>query len=125
MQTTCQLSSWHAAHTQVLAAGNPKLSLPTFQTCLCKSSYGKNLHQFDVVKLLPVCVCTGVGSIDIDTSTVTTTPYVLHYTAEDALGNIAVPVSRTVSVYNPCTPQAYCTASGELPMPVVWTTTHI
>ena len=68
-------------------------------------------------------VCTGGGSID--TSTVTTTPYVIHYTAEDALGNIAAPVSRTVSVFNPCTPQAYCTASGESLMLAVRTTSHI
>ena len=49
----------------------------------------------------------------IDTSAVTTTPYEIHYTAVDALGNIAVPVSRSVTVYNPCLPEAYCTASGE------------
>ena len=51
----------------------------------------------------------------IDTSKVTTSPYEIHYTAVDALGNIAVPVSRSVFVYNPCLPEAYCTASGELP----------
>ena len=78
-------------------------------------------HLFNIIKLLRVC--TGGGSVD--TSTVTTTPYVIHYTAEDALGNIAVPVSRTVSVFNPCTPQAYCTASGESLMLAVWTTSHI
>ncbi|KAL0034115.1 hypothetical protein WJX79_009686 [Trebouxia sp. C0005] len=66
-------------------------------------------------KSSPVTInATLPGGGSIDTSTVTTTPYVIHYTAEDALGNIAVPVSRSVSVYNPCTPQAYCTASDHL-----------
>ena len=54
------------------------------------------------------------GSVSIDTSVVTTTPYMIHYTAQDALGNIAVPVSRSVSIYNQCLPESYCTASGKL-----------
>ena len=99
----------HSRHVSVYA--------PSLQCCQAAAC----LHL--CIQLLPVCACTGGGSID--TSTVTTTPYVLHYTAEDALGNIAVPVSRTVSVYNPCTPQAYCTASGELLSLAVWTTTHV
>ena len=117
MPTTCQLSSWHAAHTQVLDAGNPKFSLPTFQTCLCESPSFQCGQAAACLRL-----CTGGGFID--TSTVTTSPYVIQYTARDALGNIAVPVSRTVSVFNPCTPQAYCTASGELLLLAVWTTTY-
>ncbi len=156
-QATCQLSSWHAAQRDILAPGNPELSLPTSQACVClcpvfamlsSCCLSASLHSFAAclrlcIQLLPVCVpafncclsaslhssvtclhlCTGGESID--TSTVTTTPYVLHYTAEDALGNIAVPVSRTVSVYDPCTPQAYCTASGELLLLAVWTITHM
>ena len=61
------------------------------------------------------CWLLNTGGEVIDTSKVTTSPYEIHYTAVDALGNIAVPVSRSVTVYNPCLPEAYCTASGELP----------
>ena len=66
----------------------------------------------DIESSQRLCWCVCIGGV-IDTSTVTTTPYEIHYTAQDAQGNIAAPVSRSVSVYNPCLPEAYCTASGE------------
>ncbi len=73
---------------------------------------GKCGHCQTSAKLVAACLCLCTGGETIDTSAVTTTPYLIHYTAVDALGNIAVPVSRSVTVYNPCLPQAYCTDSG-------------
>lgn len=119
MWCTCQLSSRHAVLKGTLL-------LPATQNCHYLHFRHVSLNSLSLqCRQVATClrVCTGGGSID--TSTVTTTPYVIHYTAEDALGNIAVPVSRSVSVYNPCTPQAYCTASGELLLSAVWTTTHM
>ena len=48
----------------------------------------------------------------IQTTAVTTTPYTIQYTAQDALGNIAKPVVRTVAVYDPCPPERYCPDTG-------------
>ena len=46
------------------------------------------------------------------TTAVTTTPYSIRYTAQDALGNKAKPVVRTVAVYDPCPPERYCSDTG-------------
>ncbi|KAL3143552.1 hypothetical protein ABBQ38_002351 [Trebouxia sp. C0009 RCD-2024] len=44
----------------------------------------------------------------IQTNQVTTTPFTIVYRAVDALGNVARPVLRSVSVYDPCSPERYC-----------------
>ena len=51
---------------------------------------------------------------NIDTSSASSTPYVIRYTGQDALGNAAVPAVRLVSVYNQCAPESYCPGTGEL-----------
>ena len=58
----------------------------------------------------------GAGGRTIQTTAVTTTPFVIRYTAQDALGNTATPVFRSVSVYDPCPPERYCPDTG-MPSP--------
>ena len=53
-----------------------------------------------------------VGGGTIQTTAVTSTPYTIVYTAQDALGNRAPPAFRTVSVVDPCSPERYCTNTG-------------
>lgn len=48
----------------------------------------------------------------IQTNQVTTTPFIIVYRAVDALGNVARPVVRSVSVYDPCSPERYCPDTG-------------
>jgi hypothetical protein len=52
------------------------------------------------------------GGVTIQTAAVTTTPYYIQYTATDALGNTATPVVRSVSVYDQCPPEHYCSGTG-------------
>lgn len=65
--------------------------------------------------ILKLGIAANAGGAAIDTSAVTSTPLIIQYTAQDALGNVAMPVVRYVNVYNPCLPEAYCTASGGCP----------
>ena len=41
------------------------------------------------------------------------TPFVVSYNAQDALGNAAVPVMRLVNVYNQSSRATYCSSRGE------------
>jgi hypothetical protein len=52
------------------------------------------------------------GDLTIQTTAATTTPYYIQYTATDALGNTAIPVVRSVSVYDQCAPEHYCSGTG-------------
>ena len=65
-----------------------------------------------------VCQCDiYAGGRTIQTTAVTFTPYSILYTAQDAMGNRAMPVVRTVSVYDPCSPERYCPSTGmQVPM---------
>ena len=55
------------------------------------------------------------GGHAIQTNVVTSTPYYIRYTAQDAQGNTAAPVVRRVSVYDPCPPEHYCPDTGLQP----------
>lgn len=57
--------------------------------------------------------CDTAGGSAITTTAATSTPYVIRYTGTDALGNVGAPAYRTVSVYDQCAPQKYCTTSGK------------
>lgn len=72
---------------------------------------------------------TLAGGGVIETSAVTTYPYVITYSARaPAGGYVADPVVRYVHVYNPCLPATYCASNGRRysptsPLPLL--STHI
>lgn len=56
---------------------------------------------------------TLAGGGVIETNAVTTSPYVITYSARAPVGGyVADPVVRYVHVYNPCLPATYCASNG-------------